>query len=200
MDMETLDVGSGSHPKGTVNVDLNRKFKPTVVAEARSLPFRGSVFDEVHLSHILEHVVDPENILKEAYRVLKAEKHVKIVFPNFASLGVFVAWLTQFYLGSRRILNFPHIIPSKLQMPYSIIYGSHTIGKYDVHHVPLTLRLMCDLLKEIGFDIKSIKGEGFLLPFRRVSFVRALGRALAKIFPSRADIVTVIALKRGYKE
>jgi len=36
MDMETLDVGSGPHPKGTVNVDLNRKFKPTVVAEARS--------------------------------------------------------------------------------------------------------------------------------------------------------------------
>ena len=36
MGMETLDVGSGPHPKGTVNVDLNRKFKPTVVAEARS--------------------------------------------------------------------------------------------------------------------------------------------------------------------
>lgn len=193
-------MGSGFRPKGTVNVDLNRKFKPTIVAEARSLPFRDSVFDEVYLSHILEHVVDPEKILKDVHRVLEADKCVKIDFPNFSSLSVFVAWLIQFRLGSSRNPNFPYVIPSKLQRPYNIIYGSHTIGEYDVHHVPLTFRLICNLLKEIGFEIKSVKGEGFPLPYQRISFVKTLSIALAKIFPARADIITLIASKKNNKE
>jgi SAM-dependent methyltransferase len=198
INMETLDVGSGPSPKGTINLDLDRKFKPTVVAEARSLPFRGSIFDEAHLSHVLEHVVEPENILKEVHRVLKRGKRVEIGFPNFASISVLVAWLTQFNLGSRRKPNFPYILPSKLQRPYNIIYGSHTIGEYDIHHVPLTLRLMCNLLKETGFDVKSVKGEDFPIPskLKQVSLVRALSMAIANLFPTRADFITIIALKK----
>jgi SAM-dependent methyltransferase len=198
--METLDVGSGPYPKGIVNVDLNRKFKPTVVAVAGNLPFKGSVFDEVYLSHILEHVVDPENILTEVHRVLKTSKCVKIVFPNFASFGVFVAWFLQFHVKSSRTSNLPHIVPSKLQTPYNIIYGSHTIGEYDVHHVPLTMRLIFNLLQEIGFDIEAVKGEGFLLPHRRAPFVRALSTALAKMFPTRADIITIVASKKEMRK
>lgn len=123
--MEILDIGSGPRPKGTVNVDLSPKFKPTVIADARNLPFRPSVLDGSYLSHILEHVIDPENILKEVHRVLRTTKSVTIVFPNFASLGVLVAWIYGFYRGIDRCDQElpPYVIPEGLRNAYRIIYG-----------------------------------------------------------------------------
>jgi predicted SAM-dependent methyltransferase len=193
--METLDIGSGFHPKGTVNIDLGREFRPTVIAEARKLPFRDSAFDEAYLSHVLEHVVDPENILKETHRVLKAGGCVRIVFPNFSALSVFVAWFMQFSFRPDEKQRSPYIVPPKLQRPYNIVYGSHSIGGFDVHHVPLTLRLMRNLLAEKGFKVESVKGEDFLLLPPRISLSRELGKILSRMFPARADIITIIASK-----
>jgi hypothetical protein len=62
------------------------------------------------------------------------------------------------------------------------------------------MRLIFTLLHEIGFDIKAVKGEGFLLPHRRAPFVRALSTALAKMFPTRADIITIVASKKEMRK
>ncbi len=195
MDMEILDVGSGLCPRGTVNVDLNPEYKPTVMADARHLPFKASVFDRVYLSHILEHVIDPEKILKETHEVLKAGKLVIINFPNFASLSVLVAWIMGFHTKDFkwRETFVPSIIPTELRSPYMILYGSHYVGEYDVHHVPLSSQMLCGLLKEFGFNVESIRGEAMELPLRRFKFIRRIIRSLSRVFPARADHVTIVA-------
>ena len=195
--MEILDIGSGPRPKGTVNVDLSPKFNPTVVADARSLPFKASVFDGSYLSHILEHVVDPENILKEVHRVLRTTKSVTIVFPNFASLSVLIAWIYGFYRGTGKCDQelTPYIIPEGLRNAYRIVYGGHSVGEYDIHHVPLSLPMLCGLLRGFGFEIESIKGNLVRIPLRHSRFVKTISSALAKIFPGRADIITIVATK-----
>lgn len=206
--MEILDVGSGFRPKGTVNVDLSPKYKPTVVADGRYLPFKPSVFDGVYLSHILEHVIDPEKILEETHQVMKAGKLVTIIFPNFASLSVLVAWIMGFHTRSSARArarmerafggSFPPVIPFGLRNPYMIVYGSHSLewlGEYDVHHVPLSLRMLCGLLKEFGFNVESIKGEVLDLPLRRFKFIGGIIRGLARVFPGRADLITIVARK-----
>jgi len=190
--MEILDVGSGPSPRGTVNIDLNPKFKPTVVAEATWLPFKSSVFDGVYLSHLLEHVINPGRILREVHRILKKGQKITIVFPNFASFNVLVAWIFHFHIRGRGGSDSPYFIPNRFKRAYNIIFGSHTVGEYDIHHIPLTLPLMRGLLESSGFRVESIRGD---TPFRRFKIAGTISRVMAKILPSRADIITIIAQK-----
>lgn len=166
------------------------------MAEARNLPFRASVFDGVYLSHILEHVIDPENILKEVRRVAKVGKKAMVTFPNFACASVLMAWFQGFCWGSQRSTQKPpYIISPGLGRAYSIVYGSHSVGEYDVHHVPLSLPLLRKLLEEFGFRVESARGDMIRLPFRRFRLMRSLGKALGRVIPSRAGIITIVARK-----
>ena len=83
MNKETLDVGCGDHPRGTVNVDcmtdqyfvrppLKTKTIPNFIkADACNLPFRNDVFQKVMASNVLEHLQNPVKALKEWKRVAK---------------------------------------------------------------------------------------------------------------------------------
>lgn len=86
-----LDVGCGSAPKGTVNVDLNikatvhrprdtvsgcrvlnvREIPNFVRADGLHLPFRDGAFREVVSSHLIEHVADPVGLIRELVRVAR---------------------------------------------------------------------------------------------------------------------------------
>ena len=99
----TLDIGCGSYPRGTVNVDIDftwsspwmqsEKYDPytaprqqicdRVKADANySLPFRSECFDEVYLVHVIEHLLHPFNCLQDVYRVLKRRGKVIVFVPN----------------------------------------------------------------------------------------------------------------------
>ena len=82
-----LDVGSGErpHPRANVLCDLLIKNnsqraggfpividRPFVVGDAYHLPFKNKSFDYVICSHLLEHVEDPLQLIKELVRVGKA--------------------------------------------------------------------------------------------------------------------------------
>jgi len=99
----SLDIGSSSYTRGTVNLDRNFDWSSPfmqswkydeliapknddgdkVVADANyPLPFRDNVFDEVYLVHVIEHLVRPFELLCEVKRVLKKNGIVKVVVPN----------------------------------------------------------------------------------------------------------------------
>jgi len=77
-----LDVGCGSVPQGDVNTDIfigatpHHKFKirarrtPNfVLCDAQHLPFRDKAFSRVYTRHVLEHIPNPLQALKEYARV-----------------------------------------------------------------------------------------------------------------------------------
>ena len=73
-----LDVGCGNQPyrhfikcERYVGIDLDAGRKPTVVADAQVLPFACDVVDSVLCAEVIEHVQEPEQVIKEIYRVLK---------------------------------------------------------------------------------------------------------------------------------
>lgn len=82
-----LDLGSGDDPHPRANILCDRFVKdnrqraggfsividrPLVVADARCLPFKNQAFDYIICRHLLEHLVDPERLIKELMRVGKA--------------------------------------------------------------------------------------------------------------------------------
>lgn len=87
-----LDVGSGANPfpPAHVSCDIRRmqmKAKPFVTCDGEYLPFRRSIFDFVHCSHVLEHADNPELLFRELRRV---GKHGYVESPSW-------------FLGERRI-------------------------------------------------------------------------------------------------
>src|SRR3990170_534564 len=96
MTVTSLDVGCGSSPKGTVNIDFFRKgFNPQtgdqkigdyinrkniknfVIGDVTHLPFKEAAFDIVFSIHVIEHVADPLGMLREMNRVCKRKIIVK---------------------------------------------------------------------------------------------------------------------------
>ena len=91
-----LDVGCGTKPKGTVNVDFFRSGQNTqigdqtqgenmdpriipnfVVADACHLPFKDNAFNMVISSHTIEHVLDPAQMFAESCRVAKRKTVIR---------------------------------------------------------------------------------------------------------------------------
>lgn len=90
-----LDVGCGNRPTGDVNVDLyineetlhldtlnrpklveSKNTKNPVKADAHYLPFKDGSFGEVYSNHVLEHLENPTQALREMLRVSR----YKVVF------------------------------------------------------------------------------------------------------------------------
>jgi SAM-dependent methyltransferase/uncharacterized protein YbaR (Trm112 family) len=67
-----LNIGSSStrYP-GVYNLDIGKFKNVDVVADGKELPFQSNVFDTIFIENVLEHVDEPEKMIKEAYRVLR---------------------------------------------------------------------------------------------------------------------------------
>lgn len=71
-----LDVGSGGSSYHTLfpnrlAVDIDPDRKPDIVADAHHLPFTDNEFNFVLSTEMLEHTVDPKQVVAELIRVLK---------------------------------------------------------------------------------------------------------------------------------
>jgi SAM-dependent methyltransferase len=87
-----LDVGGHrARKRGVFDIDrydlrvvcanLVTTKRPDVQSDAARLPFRGGAFDAVICSELLEHVRDPEVVLRECFRVLRAAGRLLICTP-----------------------------------------------------------------------------------------------------------------------
>jgi SAM-dependent methyltransferase len=73
--------GAGCAVEGYVNVDLYPMAGVDVVADAAHLPFREDLFTRVECDAVLEHVIDPEPVMREIERTLEPGGYVHIVTP-----------------------------------------------------------------------------------------------------------------------
>lgn len=113
----TLDIGSGTNPRGNVNIDLYTGKSPHILgdenikikgyfirADGRMLPFRDNSFDLVNASQVMEHVIDPPRLVREMRRV--SRKWVTIEVPNHKRVGVEANPMHLYSWGPRTLRNF----------------------------------------------------------------------------------------------
>lgn len=73
--------GAGRRVEGYINIDLFAVPGVDVVADAEALPFACGVFQRIECDAVLEHVRDPEQVIREMRRVLAPGGYLHVVTP-----------------------------------------------------------------------------------------------------------------------
>jgi len=79
----TLNIGSSSKKiyPGTISLDIGLYPGVDVVADGKKIPFKDNTFDLAIAEMILEHVDTPEEVIKQAHRVLKTGGEIYVTIP-----------------------------------------------------------------------------------------------------------------------
>lgn len=124
-------------------------------------------YDVVSSLEVLEHLVDPLGALR------------KLVLATVPGGRLFVSLPEEFHIVSR----------------VEILLGRPRFSRYDWHHLRFfTLRSARELFEAAGVKVLQVRHIP-LIPPRWPSFVRPLGRALARIAPSLLSLSHVFELK-----
>jgi ubiquinone/menaquinone biosynthesis C-methylase UbiE len=87
--MKILDIGCGPHKKkeGAIGLDIRPAPHVDVVHDLNSYPypFEDGEFDFIEMSHIIEHVHRPLNLMNEVHRMAKDGAEVRIITPHYTS-------------------------------------------------------------------------------------------------------------------
>lgn len=123
----------------------------------KGIPFEDSQFDCVILGEVIEHVPNPDFLLREINRVLGKDGYFIISTPNL------VSW-------ANRILVLFGIQPLYTETSSEVNLGRHFkfLGqgnKVQGHLKIFTHKSLEEILKRIGFIIKQKHGEPFFFPF-----------------------------------
>jgi 2-polyprenyl-3-methyl-5-hydroxy-6-metoxy-1,4-benzoquinol methylase len=73
--------------KGAVKNAVKRGLKARTFDIRKPLPYKNNFFDGIIMGEIIEHVVDTDDFLQKAKRILRKDGYIIITTPNIASFG-----------------------------------------------------------------------------------------------------------------
>ncbi len=199
-----LDVGCGCAPISSLAANRNKvvgiDLSVSALCEASKnginciagsiedrLPFKEKQFDFVLLTEVLEHIFDPDSLLKEIHRVLKDEGTIICSVPNIS------------FILNRFIFLFTGLLDDCTAQERSI--GSAPNISEHIRIIPP--KLLKRLLIDSGFSLSKIDywfPDRFVkMPFCKINFLANIvkGMRLHKMFPDLFCLnVCVAAVKR----
>lgn len=126
-----------------LNDDLSFAPKDTagfIYARRDRLPIGSTIMDVVHLAHSLEFASSPHEVLREAYRILRADGH--LVISMFNPISMWGVW--------RSTAKFSHNVLWKANF--------------------MSLAKLKDWLALLGFDIIRVNYFGYNLPLSKCNY------------------------------
>lgn len=84
-----LNLGCGENKiESWINVDWNKSISPDILMDVSNLKeykqFKDNSIDKIFASHILEHLSNPFEVMKELHRILKPNGKLTILVPHFS--------------------------------------------------------------------------------------------------------------------
>jgi SAM-dependent methyltransferase len=166
-----------------------------VVGDAnRPLPFSEETFDVVSAIDVIEHLVDPRMLVREAWRILKPGGYVIFATPNLASWHNIFALLVglQPFSGP----NLTTMLDADVDVVRSLHRQAYGLpeegevawhGEEELHRhiVVVAFRAMVKLMHKEGFRVEAARGFGYY------PFPKLLARPLARIDPLHAHHMVV---------
>jgi len=166
------------------NLAINRVKEKGLKGFARDvswqkLPFPSQFFDVIYLGDVIEHLLDPDFMIKEAGRVLKKGGFLVLTTPNLAS------WCN-------RLLLLFGIQPVFSEVSTKKIFGRP--GDEVVGHLRLyTLKSLKEFLSHYGFEVIKVRGAYF---HAFNSLLTAIDKFFSH-FPSFSSIIIIVAQNRN---
>jgi 2-polyprenyl-3-methyl-5-hydroxy-6-metoxy-1,4-benzoquinol methylase len=145
------------------------------------IPFPNNSIDLITALEVIEHLVNPDNMLREAHRILKPSGYFIISTPNLASLVNRVLLL----LGYQ-----PYNCEVSTEILAGVPWRGRTFAKPATHIRAFTLRALKELLKYHGFKIITVRGAPGVEP-KELRYIDAL----LSFIPSLARRLIVLAQK-----
>ena len=103
----TINIGAKCDKWGDVRCDI-QPCGGAVYCDAHQLDFPDKTFSVAMLSHVLEHVADPEQVLREANRIAD---EVIVIVPNAFDLAAWVApEHRRVFVGGSLMENSPSLV------------------------------------------------------------------------------------------
>ena len=149
------------------------------------LPIDNETFDAVFSGETLEHVPMTDNLVKEAYRILKPGGYIVITTPNLAALHHIFALV----LGLQPVAV---MVSDEMRVGYPLL-SPHSLvefhGRYSGHYRVFTYYALKELFEHHGFKVEKIVGVGYL------PFPVKIGRVLSRLNPRHAVYLVMKARK-----
>jgi len=85
---DKINLGCGSNMlPGYINVDWSPRSGADVICDLNRAPwpFEADAFSEVLVEHLIEHLDDPDLMMREIYRISRSGARVRIITPHFSS-------------------------------------------------------------------------------------------------------------------
>lgn len=122
-------------------------------AEDATLPFSPAQFDLVVCTEVIEHLLWPQQLLREIARVLLPQGHLLVSVPNIASLSYRVAWLLGRIPSCAASANLPPEFGSTTyQLSDGCLVGGHVLD--------FNRSRLLRLLVHSGFAPENWRGSG----------------------------------------
>src|ERR1700690_911456 len=91
--LKILYLGCGNRKRpGATGIDVNPESHADVIHDLNVFPhpFADSLFDEIYVDNVLEHLHDVIKVMEELHRISKAGGLVKIIVPYFRAKWAFI--------------------------------------------------------------------------------------------------------------
>ncbi len=163
-----LDFGCGNRKKnGMTGIDFNSTTDADVVHDLNVFPypFEDNSFEEIHCSHILEHLPDLISVMRELYRISKPGAKIFVEAPYWSSHRAFkdpthIRFFTDNtfdYFSEEYSMNFYSDVRIKV-LSVKLEVSSNSLAKFMNLIFPITfLKLFNNLIANIYYILEVEK-------------------------------------------
>jgi len=121
--------------------NITRKKQPTVQTDAAYLPFPDSTFDAAICAELLEHVPNPQNVLREVHRVLKSNGTLLItvpfLYPIHGDPDDFGRYTDHYWLSVLKSIGFDEVTIERQGLLYSVLANFFKLYANRIYRRPM---------------------------------------------------------------